>query len=346
MIDAWKNANVLFMEQRPSFPRAMSLYAGLINTNAIPPIINNQTPSIPNPVKTPITEPPKPPPQPSPSKTNNPAAIRTMKSDLDRLFQTAPPSIAQRITRPGAVNPAVKQAHKNAAVYVILGVMLVLFIIAGAGAYYFWDTLFPPPPPIERIKPVPPAPLFATESSRTIDIPQTDRQQFIKLMADSMKEFERNGTMKRILVKLSDASGEHFITLSDFFEFYHITPPESLIKRLDANPMIFVHTASSGTRLGFAVKTNDASRTLRDMLDWEADMRTDFNPLFFGIKLAPVSLTFEDRSYHNIDWRYLKLSSETDIGIGYGIFPAKNMLIIGTSKELMETVISRLFDAK
>lgn len=340
------------MEQRRFFPRAISLYAGLTANDPIRPIINNQAPPTPNPIKMPAAEPPKPPPQaPPPAKTDNSAqtkspAIRTMKSDLERLFKTAPPTVAQMITKPGYVNPAAKKAHRNAGVYVMLGVALVLLITIGAGVYYFWGSIFPPPPPIEKIKATPPAPLFATESSRTIEISSTDRQQFIKLMADSMKEFERNGTMKRILVKLSDASGEHFITLRDFLEFYHMTPPESLVKRLGANLMVFVYTASSGTRLGLAIKTNDASRTLRDMLDWESNMRTDFNPLFFGVKLAPVSPTFEDRSYHNIDWRYLKLSSDTDIGIGYGIFPAKNMLIIGTSKELMETVISRFFDAR
>lgn len=340
------------MEKNPSFPKAISLYAGLVNDNPIRPVINNQAPSTPNPINMPTAEPPKPSSQaPLPAKTDNSAqikspAIRTMKSDLERLFKTTPPSVAQMITKPGYINPATKKAHRNAGVYVVLGVMVVLILAGGGGLYYFWGTLFPPPVPIEKIKAIPPAPLFATESSRTIDISSTDRPQFIKLMADSMKEFERNGTMKHILVKLSDASGEHFITLRDFLEFYHITPPEGLVKRLGANLMVFVYTASSGTRLGLAIKTNDTSRTLRDMLDWEPDMRTAFNPLFFSVRLAPVSLTFEDRSYHNIDWRYLKLSSDTDIGIGYGVFPAKNILIIGTSKELMETTISRLFDVK
>lgn len=339
------------MEQRRFFPRVISLYAGLTASDPIHSI-NNQASPTPNPINMPAAEPPKPSPQaPPPAKIDNSAqikspAIRTMKSDLDRLFKTAPPSVAQRITKPGYVNPATQKAHQNAGVYVILGVILVLLIATGSGLYYFWDSIFPPPAPIEIRKAIPPAPFFATESSRTVDIPKTDRQRFIKLMADSMKEFERDGTMKRILVKLSDASGEYFINMRDFLDFYQIVPPENLAKRLSANLMIFVYSASSGTRLGFAIKTNDANRTLRDMLDWEPSMRVDFTPLFFGVKLAPVSLTFEDRSYHNIDWRYLKLSSDTDIGIGYGVFPAKNLLIIGTSKELMETTIGRLFDAK
>lgn len=319
---------------------------GLGNNNPDRPTINNEMPPIQNPMKKPSAETPKSLQQTPPPETSSPIAIRTMKSDLDRLFQTTPPSIAQMITQPGSINPAVKKAHRNASVYVVLGVMLVLLMIAGAGAYYFSDTLFPAAPPVERIKAVPPTPLFATESSRTIEVPPTNRQQFIKLMADAMKEFERNGTMKHVLVKLSDVTGERFITPSDFFHFYQITPPATLMKRLGANLMIVVYTAASGTRMGLAVKTNDINRTLRDMLDWEPSMLNDIKPLFFGVPLAPVSTTFEDRSYHNIDWRYLKLSSDTDIGIGYGVFPAKNVLIITTSKEFTETIIDRLFNAR
>jgi len=269
-----------------------------------------------------------------------------MKSDLERLFKTTPPSVAQMITKPGYVNPASKKTNFHAGAYVILGIAVVLIISTGGIAYYFWESIFPPPIEIEIIKALPPTPFFATEASRTIDIPRTDRQQFIKLIADSMKEFERDGTIKRILVRFSDTPDQRFISITDFLDFYHIVPPESLTKRLGNDLMMFVYTTSAGTRLGLAVKTNDANRTLRDMLDWEPSMRVDFTSLFFGTQLAPVSLTFEDRSYHNIDWRYLKLSSNTDIGIGYGIFPAKNLVIIGTSKELMETIISRLFDSK
>lgn len=339
------------MEQNLSSQGGTPLRADPNNNNPPRPITNSNTPTASPPLNAapptpaPAPEPPKtPPPQANPSQTS--PAIRTMKSDLDRLFKTTPPSISQMITRPGSVNASAKKARQNTGVYVIIGVILILLIIVGSGVYYFWDTIFPPPKPIEFIKATPPAPFFATESSRTIEIPPTNRQQFIKLMADSMKEFERNGTMKHVLVKLIDATGERFISPSDFFNFYQITPPANLVQRLGAHVMVVVYTAASGTRMGLAMKTNDVNRTLRDMLDWESGMLNDIKPLFFGVQLAPISLTFEDRSYHNIDWRYLKLSSETDIGIGYGVFPAKNLLLITTSKEFTETIIDRLFNAR
>lgn len=334
------------MEQNLSSPGGMPLHAGQNSGSPLRPVINSNAPGASHPVD---AQPPTQPPETTPQQVNPPQtspAIRTMKSDLDRLFQTTPPSIAQMIIKPGSINPLVKKAHKNAAIYVVLGIMLVLLIIVAAGAYYFSDILFPAPQPVERIKAATPAPLFATESSRTIEVPPSNRQQFIKLMADAMKEFERNGTMKHVLIKLSDAAGEHFITPSDFFNFYQITPPATLIKRLGTNLMIVVYTAASGTRIGLAVKTNDINRTLRNMLDWEPSMLNDIKPLFFGAQIVPISTTFEDRSYHNIDWRYLKLSPDTDIGIGYGVFPAKNVLIITTSKESAETIIDRLFNTR
>ncbi len=271
-------------------------------------------------------------------------SIRTMKSDVDRLFKTAPPSIAQMITKPG-ISQVARKSLRSASAYIVVGVTVILFLIVGTSTYYFRNILFPPPVTTEIKKATPPAPLFATETSRTIEISQNDRQQFLKLMSDSMKEFERNGTIKHILVKLSDTPDQRFINMSDFLALYHIVPPESLLKRINGNLMTFVYTMSAGTRLGLAMHTSDRNRTLRDMLDWEQNMFVDFKPLFFGADVAPLSPLFEDRSYRNIDWRYLKLSLATDIGIGYTIFPAGNILVITTSKELMETAINRLFDA-
>ena len=279
--------------------------------------------------------------------TSGTPAIRTMRSDIERLFKTAPPSVAQMVGKPAPVSPIVKKHTRVAGLYLALGIMVILLIMIGAGVYYLRETLFTPRAPAEIPKAIPPTPFFATETSRTIEVTQNDRQLFLKLMDDSMQEFERDGTMKRILIRFSDTPDKRFTTISDFLGTYHITPPESFLKRLDARLMAFVYTTTSaGTRLGFAMHTNDPTRTLRDMLDWEPNMQIAFTPLFFGKQIAPVTTAFEDRSYRNIDWRYLKLASETDLGIGYTIFPAGNILVITTSKTLMETTINRLFDAR
>ncbi len=283
--------------------------------------------------------------QSAPPDTGIPA-IRTMKSDIDRLFKTTPPSVAQMISKPAATHAAAKKQTRIAGVYIALGAMVALLLIAGGGAYYFRTTLFPPAVPVEIMKAPVPQPFFATESSRTLEVAQTKRQKFLDLMNDAMKEFERDGTIKRILIKRSDTPDQHYMSLAEFFDFYHINPPENLIRRLESDLMIFVYTTTNATRLGLAVRTTDSNRTLRDMLDWEQSMSENFKPLLFDQQFTPATLSFEDRSYHNIDWRFLKLSSDTDIGIGYTIFPSGNILIITTSRQAMETVINRLFDAR
>lgn len=285
----------------------------------------------------------------TPPPTLHPAgqpAIRTMKSDIERLFKTAPPSVAQMIGKIGPATTAARRQTKIVGIYLWLGIMIVMFLGIGGTAYYFRTLLFPPSAITEIKKALPPAPFFATESSRTIVIAQTDRQQFIKLMEDAMKEGERDGTLARVLIKFTDTPDERFANINDFFGFYHITPPENFLKRLESPFMTYVLTTSEGTRLGLGVHTKDTNRTLRDMLDWEPKMLESLRPLFFNKQLVPLTPLFEDRSYRNIDWRYLKLSADTDIGIAYTVFPAENVLVITTSKGLMETVINRLFGAK
>ena len=272
-------------------------------------------------------------------------AIRTMKSDVERLFKTTPPSVAQMISITEPSTPAMKRERKVIERYVTLGIFILILVVIGGGVFYFRAVLFAPQETLLITKAPPPAPFFATEASRTIAVPLTDRQQFLGLMTDTMKEFEREGTIKRILMRFTDTPKERFATMAEFLQLYHIKPLDDLIARIDRPFMAFVHSTSEGTRFGMATYTNDQERTLRDMIEWEPKMITDVAPLFFGKAVTPVTIGFEDRSFRNIDWRYLKLSSTSDIGIGYAIFPAQHLLIITTSKGLMETAINRLFEA-
>ncbi|MDP3778493.1 MAG: hypothetical protein Q8R30_00395 [bacterium] len=310
-----------------------------------PPLIGayRMRESVPIPTKVPAKQPAEPPQKPI-EPIERMSAIRTMRSDVERLFKTAPPTVAQMIGKPGPGTATLKKHARIASAYLVLGIFVILAIGGGAGVYYFRAALFPAPQVTEIPKAITPNPYFATETSRTVEIRLTDRQQFINVMNDSMKEFERDGVMKRILIKFSDSPSLRYISLSEFLDFYHIISPPNFLKRLGSDLMIFVYTQSGGTRLGLAARTTDTSRTMRDLLDWEPGMINDLRPLFFGQQLSPLTTVFEDRSYRNIDWRFLKLSQETDIGIAYTVFPAGNIMIIATSKEEMETIINRLFD--
>ncbi len=273
--------------------------------------------------------------------TGQKPAIRTMKSDIEEMFKTTKPSLIQIMTQ--EIKPPEKKTSKtfNRNYYYIIGGGAGLVGIALAVFFFLSssreETLSFP-------KLIPPAPFFATETSRTISVKLGDRSQFLRLMEDSRNEREREGTMKRILLKVTDAE-ERFATLNDFFSFYRISTPPNFLDRISSLPMITFYYGPGGARLGIFAKTFDPDRTWAEMLRWESSLILDLSPLFFGEAVSPIS-SFEDRTYRNIDWRFLKLSQIKDLGIGYTIFPAGNILILTTGKEAMETVINRLFEAR
>jgi len=274
-------------------------------------------------------------------------AIRTMKSDVQELFKTTKPSLIQIIGKEAeasreAYRPENKRNYKT--LIIIAGALALL--ASAAGVFFFFYPFGFSEDKIIPAKPTLPPPYFAVETSRTISMGAEDRALFLRLFTDSYKEPEREGQIKRVVIKLQEGERERFADLHDFFEFYKIVPTKNFLGRLSPPLMTFVYYGRDGNRVGFAIKTNDPDRTLADMLAWEPSLLTDFRPLFFGEKSGTSIIPFEDRTYRNIDWRYQKVFDDKDLGIAYTIFPAKNLLVVTTGKEAMETVINRLFDAR
>lgn len=275
--------------------------------------------------------------------TTRKPSIRTMKGDTDELFKNTRPTLMQMI---GPVDRATSRriykedSHKKT---IIIGIITIF--ILGGGVFWFIKSR-QTAVVVPAVKTTPPAPFFTTETARTITVNAQDRQQFLKLMQDSFDEKERYGTIKRVIIKIQDQTGERYATIADLLGYYHIIPPEGLLSYLDAPLMTFMFYGESGTRFGFMTKTHDADRTILSFLSWEPSLILDFQPFFFGEKPGQILSSFEDRTYRNIDWRFLKLSRDKDFGIGYLIFPARNVLVVTTGKEETETLINRLFEAR
>lgn len=294
----------------------------------------------------PTEQPPQKKQNPDPPAAGHTPAIRTMKTDAEQLFKTTKPSLIQMIGaqahEPFPREPARK---KPLAAFIVAGGLVLL--AGGAGFFYLTRSSAPAgtartanPRAIPRS--AAPA-LFATESSRTITVKKQDRAEFLRLMSDTWKEQEREGTVKRLIIMLRDGPQEYPATLADFFGLWRITPPASLTERLDQNLMVFLYQGKTGNRLGLAVRTREPERTFADMLSWEPSMLASITQVFFDERAEALAAPFEDRTYRNIDWRYLKLSQERDLGIGYAVFPVGNIFILTVGKESMETVINRLF---
>lgn len=286
-------------------------------------------------------------PQPEQDVPRKPA-IRTMRTDVETLYKTTKPSLIQIINK-GVNIPLPRRGIKTPSLgkrilaWLILGISIFLL---GGGSYYFYTSYRQRNNTEFRKSLVPPPPFFATETARTVSVEQNDRSVFLRLMLDSARELERGGTFKRIILKIRENTHERFGTLDDIFQFYQIAPPAGFLSQINPTLTAFFYYNQEGGHFGIVVKTRDRERTLRDLLNWEPSLMHDFTPLFFNENLQTVLAPFEDRTYRNIDWRFLKFSHIKDLGIGYAVFPATDYLIITTSRETMETVINRLLTTK
>ena len=284
-------------------------------------------------------------------------AIRTMKSDAEEIMKTEKPSlikIAAGATRrpifPGAPVPQKRRIPLVMIGAIIAGLILLAGI--GFGVWYAYGTWVTPAKPTDsdiimpdQTRLAPPTPYFATETSRTITIKKTDRAEFARLMADTWHEKEREGTVKRIIIKIQDGPTERFATLGDFFEMWRIAPPQELVDQAGGSLMVFMYAGATGNRIGFAVRTDEPERAFAHMLRWEPSLLAQATPLFCDERAGSILSIFEDRTGRNIDWRYMKLSQDKDLGIGYLVFPVGDVFVFTTSKEATEATINRLFDA-
>lgn len=300
---------------------------------------------------------------------NREPAIRTMKSDVAEYLQKSKPSLAQIVGLEAKGGGSVPPQPRKKLYRALGGALAAILVISGAALFIWQRASAPVPAPVDTT-PKEPAPLFAVEKSRTIVADTANRPLFLRLMDEALREGGRDGTITRIVLKLRDGPQERFATLNDFFALYRIEPPPNTFRQVEGAVMPFLHHGGGETRLSIAVKTRDTARIFRDLLLWESSLAVDLLPLFSEQNIGPSSAFFEDKTYRNIDWRFLRLvphatpsvgngttttssavlikdaGFEKDIGIGHTVFPARNVAVITTSKKTMEAVIDRLFDGR
>jgi len=285
-----------------------------------------------------------------------------MSSDIDELLKTSTPTASQMIGKetpfPERLPPEMPKARRRGMgpVVIVIGILAIGGLIGG-GIWYFLPTTSRPvtsqtnvgvvgtlQTPSAPVPVPPPQPLFQTDASRTITIPDNDRSVFLKLVTDTLQEPERPGTIKRVLIKLRTGQSERHADITEFFDLWHIAPPQNFLQHIDPVFMFFVYYGSDGPRLGFATRTRDPNRTLSDIFFWEQSLISDLAPFFLQEQTRqPDPPLFEDRSFSNTDWRYIKLSRQKDLGIGYMIFQANRLVVFTTGKAAMETIIKRFY---
>ena len=276
-------------------------------------------------------------------KETVPPAIRTMKSDVEEMFQKTRPSLGQIIGRGLEESKTRTEKEETQKYLLLIGVSVVLIILAGAATLW----LIQANRPTSEVKEIaPPPPFFAVEKSSAFTVKPEEPGEFLRSLNLEIMAIQAEGTIKNILVKVDSPAETHYLSLADFLSFLRVEPRPDLFA-ISNNPLMFFSYATpAGPRLGFAVKTKDPERMLRFFLLREPTLQRDFQTLLLDENPPLASIPFEDRSFRNIDWRYLKLTAEKDLGLVYAIFPTGNLFIFATSRQEMETIINRLFDSR
>ncbi|MDP3771751.1 MAG: hypothetical protein Q8Q94_00025 [bacterium] len=290
-------------------------------------------------------------------------AMRTMRSDMEGMFYAnKPPALIQfmhqgREDTPLQTNGLLLNQHKTRKRSFLIPLIVILTLGAGVVVGFFF---FPqlaakipglrhvvsPNAPIPRQPAVIPMPFFATEGTEELAAPAGDRVILLELLDNLAKKSGRQGTIKRVLIKLTDERGEYYASLADLFDVERITPPPRFLDNTEGPLMTFFAATAEGERFGLVVRVTDSDRALQDLRVWETALGTNFQPLMFSSELTATTTSFTSGTYRNIDWRFLKRSVDQDLGVGYALFPARNYIILITSMRALETVIDRLFNAR
>lgn len=294
---------------------------------------------------------------PSPERPK--PAIRTMKTDIQGLFKEAKPSLMQIIEQEGRTMPqnGLHAPRRHGFRFIHLVLIIVFLSAAFGAAAYLFPGIFPrtfpwattsteTPKPTFSAEPTPPNVIFATEKTVTLTV-TGDRMLFLDQVSALVGiTTEREGTIKRILIKLEGEPQSRYATPTDAFNLWRVVPPARFLERVNPTLETVIYHDKDGGRFAMILHTRDASRTLADFIAWERTMVPDLAPLLFDEIVTATTTTFQDTTYRNIDWRFISLSKTEDLGIGYTIFPAQNYVVITTGRRAMEGIIDRLYDAR
>ncbi|MBI2122237.1 MAG: hypothetical protein HYT98_03875 [Candidatus Sungbacteria bacterium] len=278
-------------------------------------------------------------------------AIRTMRTDVAELLQKKKSSFAQIAGQEIAAHSDIPLKPPRPGIKIILtkwairGLFALFILLATAGVI----SLFISPASEYEKKSDAPRPYFSTEKERGVSASTADKNSLGRALRSIYGEGGRTKTITRTAITLQDGPISRSLTLHDFFPLMELAPPSpAFLERIEGPLMVFFyHMGPEENRLGFATRTRDPARTLRDLILWEPTLVQDVRPIFFNERLQfPAEPTFENKLFRNIDWRWLPLSQNSDLGLAYSVFTAKDLMIITTSRAEMEAVLTRLLDAQ
>jgi hypothetical protein len=223
--------------------------------------------------------------------------------------------------------------------------ILLLIIVAiititgfGVGAFFLWPKSTPEPtptptPPITT--PQPSVALISVNETKTITL--TNEKSLFESLKEEIKSEQAISTFKRIAILKNE---KEFLSLNEFFQTLEIHFSPYALSDLKTNYTLIVFNQNTGKRLGIVAEAQNPEDLKNQMRIWEQTMLDDFKNFYpSDVPGARASKTFLDDIYQGIAIRYVNLPYPT-LTLNYTILG--NLLIIGTSKELMYMTIDKI----
>lgn len=281
-------------------------------------------------------------PEELPNEQRSKPSIRTMKSDISEFLKETKPSLIQMLaTQVEAERSGVREEKRRDFPWIKIVGVFTLFLLVIAGGYAGYQYILKAPP--EEANAIIPQPFFTVEKTTAL---QYTPRELENLRSEIQKERggERPGSLKRLVVLIEEAGAMRHITPAEFTSATRLEIPELLLPTLTAVMPVY-YERSNGVRLAVIFKSNDPKRFLDIFFRTESGLITGWAPLFLDMTPPTRIIGFEDRLYKNIGYRILPLDPALDLSLTYGLYPAKNYLILTSSEEAFKAIVDRLFEA-
>ncbi|MFZ5559559.1 MAG: hypothetical protein ACOZAL_02075 [Patescibacteria group bacterium] len=216
---------------------------------------------------------------------------------------------------------------------------LIILIVLGVGVGVFFilkgkETPPLPPPPTTT---QPSAPLISMNETKIITL--LAEKSLFETLKEEAKLDQPIRTFKRIAILKNE---KEFLSLVEIFQNLEIPIPPYALTNLKENYNLVLFSQTTGKRLGLLVEIQNPENLKEQLSNWEPTMLDDFKN-FYPSQLpgARASQTFLDDIYQEVAIRYVNLPYST-LTLNYTIL--NNILVIGTSKELMYTSIDKILE--
>jgi hypothetical protein len=228
-------------------------------------------------------------------------------------------------------------SHKKRILLLIIAAIIVISGF-GVGAFFLWpkSTPNPTPPPTPPIT-TPKLSVALISVNETKIITLTNEKSLFETLKDEAKSEQTINTFKRVAILKNETE---FISLNEFFQALEISVSPYTLGDLKTNYTLVIFSQGTGKRLGIVAEVQNPEDLKNQMRSWEQTMLDDLKNFYISdVPGARASKTFLDDIYSGVAIRYVNLPYTT-LTLNYTIL--NNLLVIGTSKELMYTTIDRI----